>query len=414
MRWISLLLSLPLLAPPAWGAQKTEPPPQVIHRDRVAAGETVRAATGRAVADLYAQIATLPIHGRLTIGQFLKEMEEAEDFQREVLARADQLGEPRWLNEYTAQVHLEISSLRVRDELMRIAAASPKGSPASPAQVAAAAARWPRVFSATGASAASTALVEIKPALGARWAQVSDTARRQALTAARSTAADRALESIRPVPLTDSKTIGDTLAIPEVGESVRLWLNRRPVTRVDFRDDLQVEVALAVDQRDYCSAVRSAVERQKQITLPKDPQVWQRVERDFATRVSAPVIGRASVPEPAAAPSKALRLPERAPDWVDGQIDLLGAARGTGPRLKTSLAAEADARAKLQSRLEALPLERDLTLGQAAQRDPRLAGALQRAVKRARVSKVEYRSDGSVVVHLWSDLRDVWDELRRW
>jgi hypothetical protein len=58
-----------------------------------------------------------------------------------------------------------------------------------------------------------------------------------------------------------------------------------------------------------------------------------------------------------------------------------------------------------------LPLTKTLTIAQAAQRDSRIAEAVQRAVDQARTYKVEYDQDGArVQVNL--DLSNLWDELR--
>ena len=80
-------------------------------------------------------------------------------------------------------------------------------------------------------------------------------------------------------------------------------------------------------------------------------------------------------------------------------------------RLKTARAAETAARDRLRGRVEELQLSRQLTLGEAARRDPRVRGAIDRAVGRARPRKVNYLSDGSAEVTFTLDLRDVWYEI---
>jgi hypothetical protein len=80
--------------------------------------------------------------------------------------------------------------------------------------------------------------------------------------------------------------------------------------------------------------------------------------------------------------------------------------------LKTARAAERDAQMKLTERIELLELDNNLTLGQAARQDPRIAAAISRTVERVTPYKIQYNSDGSVTVNCEADLRDLWDELR--
>jgi hypothetical protein len=411
MRWQPLILVPLLFALPLLAADR--PPQQVVQRDRLAAADTARAATSAAVSGLYDQIGELPLTATLTVAQFLKDLQVQDEFTR-TLQRADQIGAPRWVDEYTCQVQLEIPALRVSYALRQLAAAYPRASPLTPAQIERAASRWPcQTFAATGSSASSVALPEFRPPPGNRWAAVTLAERRKALAAANSDATYRAMSSVSPVALSDQKTLGDGFAVPEVGDAVRGWLSRRPVTRVDFRDDLQVEVALGVDRRDYFNVVRAALTRQRAIAPPNEEE-WSRVERDFSSRFYSPV-GRAAVSDPKAVVTTkpAFHLPQRAPEWAHDQIDVQGLASGSGPKLKTALAAEADARAKLHARIENLQLDRNLTVADAAKQSRLVADAVARFVKQAHIFKTEYRPDGTVVVRMSADLGDLWEEMHR-
>jgi hypothetical protein len=74
--------------------------------------------------------------------------------------------------------------------------------------------------------------------------------------------------------------------------------------------------------------------------------------------------------------------------------------------------AEAQAARTFATQIESLPLTDDMTIGQAAERDPRVREALNRAASRGRTYKVEYDSDGGARVWVQLDLHHVWDELR--
>lgn len=388
-----------------------EAPAPVVQRDRAGVADTVQAATSRAVSGLYEQVGQMPLTPRLTVAAVLKDLELEEEFTR-VLARADQLGAPRWIDEHTCQVQLQIPVSRVTYGLRQLAAAYPKSFPVTPVQIELAARNWPRqVFIATGTSASTQALVELRPPMSPRWAVVSEAERRRALTAASADASQRAIQSVSTVRLADQRTVGQTMQIPEVRQAVYGWLSTRPVTRVDFQEDLEVEVALGVDERDFFSVYRSAVTRHEDLPLPKEPEQWQRIERDFSSQFRTPV-GRSSI-EQTAPVRPASVLPSRPPEWVSERVDIEGAAADAGGKLRTRGAAEADAMSRLQSRVESLMLDDRLTVGDAVKFDPRLAEALRRAARAGRIYKTQYNSDGSATVSLSADLGAVWEELRR-
>ena len=201
-----------------------------------------------------------------------------------------------------------------------------------------------------------------------------------------------------------------------------------PVTEVDFdqrardaRQQLQVKVTLGVDELDYFEQVRAALENQKSIALPQSNEEWERFRQDFAAAFR-PVVGRANAKVDAATrtgPNVKGFLPRQrsAPEWVNDDFSVQGTATAGGAsaaaKLKARQTAEANARAALRSRIESLPFDKDTTVGQTAKDDPRFDAAVRRAIDRTRPTKTDYRPDGTVVVHLTHDLRNLWDELRR-
>jgi hypothetical protein len=117
---------------------------------------------------------------------------------------------------------------------------------------------------------------------------------------------------------------------------------------------------------------------------------------------------------PVAQEHQAIELPAQPPRWIAQPIDAEGIAdRGPSP-LRTKSAAETLATENLRARILALPLNRDgLTIRDAAERDPRVTEAVNRAMVRARILQTQYRADGSFLVRMTINPRDVWDELRR-
>jgi hypothetical protein len=94
-------------------------------------------------------------------------------------------------------------------------------------------------------------------------------------------------------------------------------------------------------------------------------------------------------------------------------LDAEGNATAAKTRLLTQSAATGNATDLLRSRVNTLNLTADLTIGDAAKANPRIAAAVERAVLRARLYKVDYHADGSAMVRMMLDPRDLWNELRQ-
>lgn len=397
-------------APPA-AAAPDELSPEV-RRDQIAA------ATARAVELLRSQIAREPIGRNLTV-QDLLERTGGHDYLVKTLQRAQQIGGPRWPDPQTCQVQLDISGPRVRQALVSIAATNARRSPLPPEIISGRLQSWDNLtFSATGTSTGAAALVNLRPIEeGAAWTRVSDEARQQATTRAKQAAAAEVLERIKPVPLTavaggpgEARTMGDVLAHPPARAAVEAWLASRPVTQVEFRDDLQVRVTLATPSDELFDAIRAAAEKQPNLVAGVTPADWDRARAALAARVPPTAQGtsRAGVLSVTRA---AMNVQRPAPHWIDDQIDADGAGPVSETRLKAARAAERDAQAKLRLKIDALEIAPQQTLGPAARQDPRLNEAINRAVQRARLTRVDYQSDRSARVRVALDLRDLWAEI---
>src|SRR5947207_3320961 len=75
-------------------------------------GSQVAAATAQAVQSLKSQITALPIARNLTVQELLDRTGGEDEFVS-ALERSEQIGAPRWIDEHTCQVKLEISGDRV-------------------------------------------------------------------------------------------------------------------------------------------------------------------------------------------------------------------------------------------------------------------------------------------------------------
>jgi hypothetical protein len=228
---------------------------------------------------------------------------------------------------------------------------------------------------------------------------------------ARAEAAKHVIDEISPIILQGQTHASDALARPAISDRLNNWLSHQPVTKIEFLDDLKVTVMMSVAQQSLATALRSAVESEPAFKTDR-PIDWahaseeiQHLPDSISGTASALFVGSATT-----APT--LTLPDQPPDWVDQRLEADAIATGGGSRLKTGRMAEANAIAKIRGLFLALPIQTNITLGDAAKTDPQISHAVDRAMLHARTHQVDYRPDGSVKVRISLDLQDAWDELR--
>jgi hypothetical protein len=367
---------------------------QDTHRDQIAA------ANWRALEDLRAQVSAEPIANGVTVADLLNKTRSTRTLMK-TLARAQQIGGPRWLDADTCQVRLEIGGPVIARALYDIAAHDNR-TPVEPIVVQKLLVTWnERTFSATGTSTGAAAVETA----------MADKARRQAVCDARRDAVAQVLQTVRPVPLGAGHTVADALADPKVKEPVEKWLNERPVTQIEFREEHQARVTLAVAGDELFDTFHAAAAKQPNATGAMDDAAWARVRDDFVSRVG-PAAGRAMAEATTAPSAIPIALPSAPPDWIDRQLDAEGSSPAKSTRLKAARAAESEATDKLRAQIEPLAIAPGLTLGEAIKRDKQIALAVDRALIRARTTKVDYRSDGGARVVVTLDLKDLWQEIQ--
>jgi hypothetical protein len=178
--------------------------------DSETARAQLAAASANAIASLKDGIRNEHIRSDLTVGQFIE--------QTDASAALDQVLEsagPRWIDNQTCQLRLEISGPKLSAALVAIAADRGARSPIPAPQLQQILNEWQkRSFGAVGTSVAADKATRLKPSVaGSHWARVTDDAREQGIARARQNAADHILESIRPIELTaGGQTVGDLLA----------------------------------------------------------------------------------------------------------------------------------------------------------------------------------------------------------
>ena len=182
----------------------------------------------------------------------------------------------------------------------------------------------------------------------------------------RANAADRVLASVAPLDLGNGRRVGDALATPAVGEPVKQWLMERPITSVEFRDDLGVRLTLSASPAAFWEVLRANLSKQQAVPTPAGEPAWTSLRDETDRRMAIPAgtaFARAGTPS-----THALALPARPPEWVDRAVEADGVAQATGPKLRTARAAENAALRRLRIRIEALPFSADMTVGDAAHR----------------------------------------------
>jgi hypothetical protein len=374
----------------------------------------VAAAVADAQNSLRQQILATEIQPGLTVGDLLARVGSAQTLQP-AWTKAQQIGGTRWIDDQTCQIQLELDGSAVQQALLKAAADRPDLLPLPLADLRTRLDSWAtRSFSGTGTSTALAAAEQLRPSDQQQaWTTVSEADRRSAIAAARRSAAGRVLDSIRPITMPDGKTLGEAIEEPGVESAVSGWLADRPITQVEFRDDLEVRLTIAVDPVDFWQMLRGVLPRQKQVALPPGDAGWKRLREQVELRMADP-IGRSVVTSSAAPTTRAtVTVPEVPPDWAGQSMDAEGTSRSTGALLHTARAAEAKADERLAAKVNDLLLAPGLTIGEAGRQDPRIAEAVSRALERAKLFKVDYDypEAGAVRVKVNLELEDVWREV---
>jgi hypothetical protein len=402
-----LFAGLILLAAVPTSAQ-TAPAPalQDTHRAQV------QAAVDNATAKLKDQILQMELGHDITVQKFI-DRTNGNDALTTALNNAQQIGGPRWVDDHTCQVRLEIRGSVLADLLIHQAQTNPDKTPLPQAALAERVKQWNAMtFFAIGSSANGEAIENARPHfdVGA-WADVPAPARKKAVAAARHDAVQHVLDDIKPISLWGNVLVQDALARPTIGDRVDQWINHQPIIKVEFQSDLQVEVTLSVPTSALESTLQSAVSSDQQFTQNASID-WGRVQKEITLHVGSAVGRSSAAPQGGPSSLPAVVLPIEPPDWIDQLIEAEATATGTGSRLKVARAAEVIAVGKLRDQFLTMKISPDSTLGDAAHADPRINEAVDRAMKHTRTFKVDYRADGSVVVRVDLDLRAAWDEVK--
>lgn len=377
----------------------------------------VAAATADALAALREDLLSARVTAGITVEEFV-EKTDAHDELAKALKRAEQIGGTRWLDDETCQVRMQLRGSELADALVQIAAAHPREAGLPPDLLRRRVAGLGQLtFAATGMS--TRAVDGLRPAPDQEaWRDVPEDAVRSAVNEARRSAARQIVQSVADLELPNGAALGQLFEDPKVRDALEGWAMNRPVTSVEFQPDLEVRITVAASGEDFWDELVATVGDDEDLPFPeeKDDAARGELRRRVLERVE-PAVGRARAAAPGAGATQPDRANEMAaiplepPRWVSQYADAKGVATPVNGRLKTARAAEKAARKDLLREVEALPLSRQLSLGAAARQDPRIRDVIDRALRRAKVSKVNYLAGGSAEVSLSIDLRELWYEL---
>src|SRR6185437_7838297 len=150
----------------------------------------------------------------------------------------------------------------------------------------------------------------------------------------------------------------------------RTWLAERPITSIEFHDDFEVRISLAASAPDLWPVLQEALQKHALALQPANPREWEQLQQNVMKSL-APAIGRSLANGPAGH-LQSVVIPRDPPAWIAASpLESVGVSGPIGgSKLKTARAAEAVALVQLRSRLEELKLGKEMTLGQAARKDP--------------------------------------------
>jgi hypothetical protein len=370
----------------------------------------INAATLDAADRLKLDIDSTYLSPGLNVGEFLNRTNSCEQF-RDMLRHSDQIGGPRWMDNETCQVKLAVSADRVRQTLAKIADDNSKTSPLPSDAIVAKLHVWgDQTFTATGASISAKRVDQLRPPdLAGPWRTVSDEARRATIQAARQNAIDGVIDSIKSIGISNGKTVADVLADKQISDGFGAWLAARPVTRLEFRNDLTVAMTLAAEPREVFDALSDFAS--KSDAWPKDHLELAKARTEFRRQMGT-AVGSAHVGgDTTRPPGAAVQIPNQPPAWISQALNSEATQKLQGTRLKTARAAENVAMDELRKQIDSLALG-STTLGEAAKQNAGIERAIGQAMGRARTYKIDYLPDGSVNVKASLDARDLWDKLR--
>src|SRR5262249_25102843 len=159
--------------------------------------------------------------------------------------------------------------------------------------------------------------------------------------------------------------IDSALKNPTILKYVDGWLAERPVTKLDFQDNLNVHVVMSADTNEFADGLRDAVSKSG-LQIDNFDDAWKRIKQDLAEKAKPVEDDSLAVSSGDVGAVNNAQMPQQPPDWVYRWIDAEGEASDRGGKLQTARAAEAVAQLKLRAQIDALEISPGTTVQQVA------------------------------------------------
>jgi hypothetical protein len=177
----------------------------------------IQAATANAVAALRDQISQMVLTRDLRVGDFLKQAQGLDELTK-IVQTAQPIGGPRWVDDNTCQIRVELTSAKISALLSDIANDPARHAPLSSAAMKVKLDGWKRLkFCAVGSSAGGQSIELARPGdPTGKWAGINETARKSAVARAHADAIAQLLYRMNPVVLSGETHAKEALANPAI------------------------------------------------------------------------------------------------------------------------------------------------------------------------------------------------------
>lgn len=351
---------------------------------------------------LRAEVLRTPLSSGLTVGDFVERTRSRPRIDS-LLDRAEQVGGPRWPDEQTCQVRLELRGAIVADELVTIARDAGGAAPLSAEEVAKAVLPLrERVFNASGVSVSADAIERV-PAVGdGPWASVAASSRAEAVRSARQSALEQAQATIDAMVLPDGSTLGERRrADPRLDESMRGFFAARPLVPLGWDDDLTARVAVTIPVEAFGDSLSRLVPG------ADEPAYRDRLAAQLRHQPRL-IVGAAKVIAPVQPAGENV---VSAPAWSRGLILVEGSAAPAATRLQTIRAAEREAQQRLRETVMALPMGDGSALSRQVAARRSIGMAIERSLSLSNTARITFHADGSATVQVVLDGRTLWQAI---
>ncbi|MGN6625984.1 MAG: hypothetical protein ACTHLN_05140 [Tepidisphaeraceae bacterium] len=386
IRTIPLLLGLCLTA----GAQAQDHPQL-----------EVRAAAADARNDLRSQLLEVYLAPGVRMADVIQDVPTVN--LDAILAKADTVGQPRWVGQDIVQVKLHLMARDLVNAIQGVRQSLIKR--VSESDFNRFKKEWiNRSFQATGQAIPAGRIRQVVTTLQPiAWAAVPPDARADVASRAKANASSKILAQTYAIRFGPNETVENQLAGERGKTNLVTWADALPATRILLRDDRQMDIGVYVDRPGLADVLKSSL-------LPNATAESAQALAKGVGGLPEVVTGSALlVAMPATAPQSNLVI-HQAPPWASDPITAQGEAKFSTTQLRTARAAERTAREALRDKLQTLTIDNGVPLAQ-AQPHAAVQAAIGEAVERARVAQVDYRPDGSALVTISLDPNDLLDAL---